>query len=108
MCNGYYSFNRYMVECEFIRKRMSAQIFLVLIDTWWNVNILSYFACVISRHVLIDTWWNVNTLVKNIPKIIKAVLIDTWWNVNLAGKTSYVLDAKVLIDTWWNVNDKFI
>ena len=28
-----------MVECEFIRKRMTAQIFLVLIDTWWNVNI---------------------------------------------------------------------
>ena len=32
--------------------------------------------------VLIDTWWNVNvTCGKNSP-LMETVLIDTWWNVN--------------------------
>ena len=34
--------------------------------------------------VLIDTWWNVNVLYKK-PRIYDdGVLIDTWWNVNCA------------------------
>ena len=32
--------------------------------------------------VLIDTWWNVNTnITSDIARRCK-VLIDTWWNVN--------------------------
>ena len=33
---------------------------IVLIDTWWNVNLDGYKGqdCLIL--VLIDTWWNVN------------------------------------------------
>ncbi len=32
--------------------------------------------------VLIDTWWNVNLEVVLFPNAMEAVLIDTWWNVN--------------------------
>ena len=54
--------------------------------------------------VLIDTWWNVN--VKEVSQIITNdnVLIDTWWNVNLIRLAISELELKVLIDTWWNVN----
>ena len=31
-------FNRYMVECELISAGKIANMFGVLIDTWWNVN----------------------------------------------------------------------
>ena len=75
-------FNRYMVECEFIRKRMTAQIFLVLIDTWWNVNLLNVTLTELPEWVLIDTWWNVNATGTDSNKNLSAVLIDTWWNVN--------------------------
>ena len=34
------SFNRYMVECELSRKAGFINHFRVLIDTWWNVNIV--------------------------------------------------------------------
>ena len=33
---------------------------LVLIDTWWNVNIIYRLASLRMILVLIDTWWNVN------------------------------------------------
>ena len=32
------SFNRYMVECEFLPLKFIGKPILVLIDTWWNVN----------------------------------------------------------------------
>ena len=32
----------------------------VLIDTWWNVNLLAVLVVVPVVGVLIDTWWNVN------------------------------------------------
>ena len=32
--------------------------------------------------VLIDTWWNVNIVVMNVVAMKTIVLIDTWWNVN--------------------------
>ena len=31
-------FNRYMVECEFLEDKITADEIAVLIDTWWNVN----------------------------------------------------------------------
>ena len=34
-----HSFNRYMVECEFRYMSMSQCSVIVLIDTWWNVNV---------------------------------------------------------------------
>ena len=33
--------------------------------------------------VLIDTWWNVNLRVMSTFRDQSLVLIDTWWNVNL-------------------------
>ena len=32
--------------------------------------------------VLIDTWWNVNVALSEIAMPVQIVLIDTWWNVN--------------------------
>ena len=55
-------FNRYMVECESRTANNGlSMIALVLIDTWWNVNLKCYTFRAGSRQVLIDTWWNVNT-----------------------------------------------
>ena len=58
--NACQSFNRYMVECEFMGHLFCRSYSVVLIDTWWNVNtefsrLLKFMAL-----VLIDTWWNVN------------------------------------------------
>ena len=33
---------------------------MVLIDTWWNVNIFTKADAAKQYIVLIDTWWNVN------------------------------------------------
>ena len=33
---------------------------MVLIDTWWNVNVLNLTDVTNADKVLIDTWWNVN------------------------------------------------
>ena len=33
-----YSFNRYMVECEYSCCVTLCSFLIVLIDTWWNVN----------------------------------------------------------------------
>ena len=56
-----YSFNRYMVECEYF--------FIAFI--------------VAEKAVLIDTWWNVNERIKLPPNKLEKILIDTWWNVNI-------------------------
>ena len=37
---------------------------------------------VCKEYVLIDTWWNVNMLYANDTSAENSVLIDTWWNVN--------------------------
>ena len=34
-----YGFNRYMVECEFCELKICINEKVVLIDTWWNVNV---------------------------------------------------------------------
>ena len=56
--------------------------------------------------VLIDTWWNVNLFVLRLPAFALQVLIDTWWNVNLFVLRLPAFALQVLIDTWWNVNKK--
>ena len=35
-------FNRYMVECEFLSYLCRRTFLIVLIDTWWNVNVRSF------------------------------------------------------------------
>ena len=54
------SFNRYMVECEYRHRVNVDSSFIVLIDTWWNVNVVSAGCVIFKKLVLIDTWWNVN------------------------------------------------
>ena len=56
----YLRFNRYMVECECVTLRKICRMLSVLIDTWWNVNIVACGALAWYIKVLIDTWWNVN------------------------------------------------
>ena len=82
MCKVF-GFNRYMVECEFGYEYFIYADTDVLIDTWWNVNMLPL--CVSSKVsvVLIDTWWNVNKDAGKLRAALIDVLIDTWWNVNV-------------------------
>ena len=99
---------------------------VVLIDTWWNVNIIFKAKYIAKVTVLIDTWWNVNVQINCLMTTFNLVLIDTWWNVNVykfvifkidfAGFNRYMVECEwiyapnckasvfVLIDTWWNVN----
>ena len=123
------SFNRYMVECEYLMSVVTTVIDAVLIDTWWNVNVFKPQNYITRGIVLIDTWWNVNPFQILNNRNAKRVLIDTWWNVNKvvrfeisAGRfcfNRYMVECeyngryncrhniKVLIDTWWNVNQYF-
>ena len=50
-----------MVECEFNIYFISRNHIIVLIDTWWNVNLILLLELQIKHTVLIDTWWNVNS-----------------------------------------------
>ena len=71
-----------MVECECGMNPCIGHWYLVLIDTWWNVNTLPFANCDNVWYVLIDTWWNVNYHEYEIIYSQYVVLIDTWWNVN--------------------------
>ena len=42
------SFNRYMVECESVKKIRIFRIKIVLIDTWWNVNLQGLFLMLVG------------------------------------------------------------
>ena len=76
------SFNRYMVECEYTLGVSILSALTVLIDTWWNVNMIQIQKIPNLFLVLIDTWWNVNMVLMDWQKALIEVLIDTWWNVN--------------------------
>ena len=49
-----------MVECEYAPLIIIYKVPLVLIDTWWNVNLIDLKMVGGQAMVLIDTWWNVN------------------------------------------------
>ena len=51
-----------MVECKSSYVTYGSGVFLVLIDTWWNVNMVTKNLQAKYADVLIDTWWNVNML----------------------------------------------
>ena len=71
-----------MVECEWQIYLIQNHQILVLIDTWWNVNLEEHSCSLHAVWVLIDTWWNVNILTPQSFGEEQLVLIDTWWNVN--------------------------
>ena len=58
-------------------------LYIVLIETLWNVKYLSYSKCRnVSREVLIETLWNVKTLFTEFCELHEnLVLIETLWNV---------------------------
>ena len=49
-----------MVECEYFNLCIILVCWIVLIDTWWNVNDFETEDDSWTNPVLIDTWWNVN------------------------------------------------
>ena len=71
-----------MVECESILTAQQLSEILVLIDTWWNVNLLNLRTLPESkmrfnRYMVECESHNLQYLSKYFD-----VLIDTWWNVN--------------------------
>ncbi len=86
---------------------------IVLIETYWNVNISRNEADLFSQfcinrnileckyqpywkfhskvQVLIETYWNVNECYKKKLEEERCVLIETYWNVNLDTKGIFVL-----------------
>ena len=60
----------------------------VLIETYWNVNIIDLTKAISVLTVLIETYWNVNG--DYLPRLRPAlsVLIETYWNVNLWTPTA--------------------
>ena len=76
---------------------------IVLIDTWWNVNVTEAGLCNAMNFVLIDTWWNVNYDVYEIEELatgFNRYMVECEFFLNVVTTGS----AVVLIDTWWNVN----
>ena len=94
-----------MVECEFIRKRMTAQIFLVLIDTWWNVNInfsgkMAQMSTGFNRY-MVECEYSMKGLRMKRRKSFNRYMVECEL---IMIQTLNVL-IHVLIDTWWNVNN---
>ena len=52
------------------------------------MNEISSSICSANFLVLIDTWWNVNSVYPYCNKYRPLVLIDTWWNVNCNAQRS--------------------
>ena len=55
----------------------------VLIETYWNVKLYSYFFCSSRILVLIETYWNVKIVHFTCLIICHGVLIETYWNVKM-------------------------
>ncbi|EDO58930.1 hypothetical protein CLOL250_00472 [Clostridium sp. L2-50] len=79
-----------MVECESILTAQQLSEILVLIDTWWNVNLMELTGYLMNIRVLIDTWWNVNAQRQAPSTVSSQVLIDTWWNVNFQNRSDTI------------------
>ena len=97
-------FNRYMVECEYKLGAGVEEVTLVLIDTWWNVNIYNYDSNIRRTNVLIDTWWNVNKLFSSFLYIFNSGFNRYMVECEFKTGLDTVANSIVLIDTWWNVN----
>ena len=71
-----------MVECEFNFSGKMAQMTTVLIDTWWNVNLMKS-AVIMLYHGFNRYMVECECFPYRNIGIQSKVLIDTWWNVNL-------------------------
>ena len=54
------SINRNILECKFRSPRITSIELMVLIETYWNVNVNVQYSGRGFRGVLIETYWNVN------------------------------------------------
>ena len=79
-------------------------IVLVLIDTWWNVNVYSSDELVYTGESFNRYMVECEFYISGFEFRCTYVLIDTWWNVNEEPTHNEFLMNLVLIDTWWNVN----
>ena len=57
-----------------------------------------------SSPILIETYWNVNVVLKASAFDAHAILIETYWNVNDKNVASGDFFSDILIETYWNVN----
>ena len=69
---------------------------VVLIETYWNVNITVELVVAPSVSVLIETYWNVNITREVLPTETAIVLIETYWNVNLTTEKGVIIYKKRL------------
>ena len=76
------SFNRYMVECEWNQVVPDEYLIAVLIDTWWNVNIINLQATGLRIYGFNRYMVECEYGIRFSLSIMSKVLIDTWWNVN--------------------------
>ena len=53
----------------------------VLIETYWNVKVISRWLSRFCACVLIETYWNVKNVFAAASTWVLAVLIETYWNV---------------------------
>ena len=93
------------MECKCRNDDEILSCYLVLIETYWNVNATKLINWCNSKGVLIETYWNVNTRVLNSSIIDFLVLIETYWNVNemsyehrglVIGINRNILECKLL------------
>ena len=95
-----------MVECE--SRRLTKYIYTghVLIDTWWNVNVIMQGQLLVKlpgfNRYMVECEFIQHD---HIFRVVR-VLIDTWRNVNVKECERSRVRHTVLIDTWWNVNSK--
>ena len=69
------------MECKGPKSTVFSEVFVVEIDTFWNVKWECSHLQAANVTVEIDTFWNVKGSKWNIALRIADVEIDTFWNV---------------------------
>ena len=84
--------NRNIVECKVRNMLCTGTQDLVLIETLWNVKIVSLTMSLVLPFVLIETLWNIKQQNNNGILWVSGVLIETLWNVKKVetAKTYFV------------------
>ena len=99
----YDGFNRYMVECEYAKQKFGSNQIIVLIDTWWNVNILPL--CVSSNvsgfnRYMVECECFLYLQFNCCDHAFNRYMVECEYDKFASNWFAYI----VLIDTWWNVN----
>ena len=78
-----------------------------LIDTQWDVNLITSSKACSDKTELIDTQWDVNLYDVVDVSDSPVELIDTQWDVNYIKEICIAGSVIELIDTQWDVNTEF-